>query len=133
MVTSLPTEIALLAWSVVLLVAQILLQGQLATRDRGLSWNAGPRDGEAKPLSTRAARAQRSLQNFRETYPAFIALALALAVTGRDGGIGALGAWIWFLARIAYVPLYVFGVPYVRSLVWGISMIGLALMFLRLL
>ena len=47
--TTLPTELVLLGWSVLLLVAQIMLQGQLATRERGLDWNAGARDGEAKP------------------------------------------------------------------------------------
>ncbi|WP_061937728.1 MAPEG family protein [Aureimonas sp. AU22] len=131
--TTLPTELVLLGWSVLLLVAQIMLQGQLATRERGLDWNAGARDGEAKPLGTHAGRAARSLANFQETYPAFVALALGLAVSGRTGGIGEWGAILWFVARIAYVPLYLLGIPYLRSLVWAASMLGLLLMLIRFL
>ena len=129
--TTLPTELVILGWSVVLLVAQIMLQGRLATSERGLDWNAGPRDGETKPLGVKAGRAQRCLSNFQETYPAFVALALGLAVSGRTGGIGEWGAVLWFVARIVYVPLYLLGIPYVRSIAWGASMLGLLLMLLR--
>ena len=38
-----------------------------------------------------------------------------------------------FAARIVYHPLYLFGVPYVRSLAWLASMLGLLLMLIRLL
>ena len=130
---TLPTELLLLGWSTVLLFAYVMIQGQTATRDRGLDWNAGPRDGEQKPLGEMAGRAERALKNFQETYPVFIALALGLAVTDRTGGIGAIGAWLWFGARIAYIPLYLFGIKYVRSLCWMVSILGLLLMLIRFL
>ncbi len=130
---TLPTELLLLGWSTVLLFAYIMIQGQTATRDRGLDWNAGPRDGEQKPLGEMAGRAERALKNFQETYPVFIALAMGLAVTDRTGGIGAIGAWLWFGARIAYIPLYLFGIKYVRSLCWMASILGLLLMLIRFL
>ena len=131
--THLPTELLLLGWSTVLLFAYIMIQGQTATRDRGLDWNAGPRDGEQKPLGEMAGRAERALKNFQETYPVFIALALGLAATDRTGGLGAIGAWLWFGARIAYIPLYLFGIKYVRSLCWMASILGLLLMLIRFL
>lgn len=131
--TTLPLELILLGWSVVLLVVALMLQGQLATRELGVKWNAGPRDGDQRPQSALAGRAQRALDNFKETYPAFVALALALAVSERTGGLGATGALLWFVARVVYHPLYLFGVPYVRSLVWVASMFGLLLMLIRLL
>ncbi|MES3109013.1 MAPEG family protein [Sphingomonas aurantiaca] len=130
---TLPTELLLLGWSTVLLFAYVMIQGQTATRDRGLDWNAGPRDGEQKPLGEMAGRAERALKNFQETYPVFIALALGLAVTDRTGGLGAIGAWLWFGARIAYIPLYLFGIRYVRSLCWLASILGLLLMLIRFL
>jgi len=130
---TLPTELLLLGWSTVLLFAYVMIQGQTATRDRGLDWNAGPRDGEQKPLGEMAGRAGRALKNFQETYPVFVALALGLAVTDRTGGLGAIGAWLWFGARIAYIPLYLFGIRYVRSLCWLASILGLLLMLIRFL
>ena len=130
---TLPTELLLLGWSTVLLFAYVMIQGQTATRDRGLDWNAGARDGEQKPLGPMAGRAERALKNFQETYPVFVALALGLAVTDRTGGIGAIGAWLWFGARIAYIPLYLFGIKYVRSLCWTASILGLLLMLIRFL
>ncbi|MGN7160602.1 MAPEG family protein [Sphingomonas sp. SAFR-052] len=131
--TDLPIELTLLGWSVVLLTIAILLQGHFATRERGTQWNAGPRDGDNAPKGVMAGRAQRALDNFKESYPAFVALVLALAVSGRTGGLGATGAILWFVARIVYHPLYLFGVPYVRSLAWVASMLGLLLMLIQLL
>lgn len=126
-----PTELMVLGASVVLLVVHVMLQGQTATRERGLEWNAGPRDGAEKPLGPLAGRAARALANYQETYPAFIALALGLAVTGQTGGMGAAGAIVWLVARLVYIPLYLLGIPYVRSLAWTVSMLGLLLMLIR--
>ncbi|HSZ52665.1 MAG TPA: MAPEG family protein [Caulobacteraceae bacterium] len=126
-------ELRLLAWSVILLIVHIMLQAFFVTRARGMAWNAGPRDEAASaPLPAIVGRAQRALDNFKETWPAYIALALALAVTNRTGGMGALGAWIWFAARIVYIPLYLLGVPGLRTLVWAVSLVGLILMLSRL-
>ena len=133
MTAPLTPELALLAWSVILLLVHIAAQGSFVVPIRGLKWNAGPRDEGQPPLGKYPGRAQRALDNFKETYPAFIALALGLAVAGRSGGIGELGAWLWFLARIAFLPLYLFGVPWLRTVAYGVSMAGLVLMFARLL
>lgn len=131
METSLPTELIVLGLSVLLLFLHIMLQAQLATRERGLQWNAGARDGDAKPLGVLAGRADRALRNFQETYPAFVALALGLAVTGQTGGLGAVGAMLWFAARIVFLPLYLMGTPVIRSIVFGVSFFGLILMLVR--
>jgi uncharacterized MAPEG superfamily protein len=126
-------ELQLLAWSVVLLIAYIVAQGALVAPLKGMVWNAGPRDGGQPPLGKYPGRAQRALENFKETYPAFIALALALAVTAKTGGNGALGAWLWFGGRVVYLPLYLFGVPWLRSVAYGASLAGLLLMLVQLL
>jgi uncharacterized MAPEG superfamily protein len=124
--------VLLLAWSVVLLVAHVLLQGMLASKELGPKWNAGPRDDNKKPAGKFAGRAARASSNFRETYPAFVALAAGLLFTGETGGLGLTGAIVWFVGRIAYYPLYLAGIPYIRSLVWTGSMVGLGLMLLAL-
>jgi uncharacterized MAPEG superfamily protein len=124
--------VALLVISVVLLVLHVMLQGFLATRELGSQWNAGPRDDDLKPKSPLAGRAERASSNFRETYPAFVGLVLALAFYGDASGWGLGGGWIWLLCRIAYIPLYLLGIPYIRSLVWLGSLGGLVLMIIGL-
>ena len=54
-----PLELMLLGWSTVLLFVHIMIQGQTVTRERGLVWNAGARDGAAAPLG-KMARTRRS-------------------------------------------------------------------------
>lgn len=122
----------LIGWSVVLLLAHILLQGWTVTRELGSQWNAGPRDDGRKATGPLAGRAERASNNFRETYPAFVALALALVFKGDVAGLGLYGAWLWFLCRIVYIPLYLAGIPYIRSFVWLGSLVGLGLMFVAL-
>lgn len=97
--------------SVVLLLVHIGLQSIPATLELGSSWNAGPRDDGKKPSGVFAGRAERAFANFRETYPAFIGLAVSLAITGDLSGWGLVGAWLWLVCRIVYIPLYLAGIP----------------------
>jgi uncharacterized MAPEG superfamily protein len=129
----LSSELTYVAWSVVLLILHIALQGGLATLELGLPYNASARDEGRSPRGLFAGRANRALRNFLETYPAFIALALALAITGKTGGLGATGAMLWFWGRLIYAPLYLFGVPYLRTLAWGVALVGIILMLIALL
>ena len=124
--------LTLLGLSVVLLVVHIVLQSTIAAQELGSEWNAGPRDEHREPSGKIAGRADRASKNFRETYPAFVGLALALAMTGDPGGWGLVGAWLWFVCRLVYIPLYLAGVPYIRSLVWLGSLAGLLIMVSRL-
>jgi uncharacterized MAPEG superfamily protein len=42
------------------------------------------------------------------------------------------GAQLYFWARVAYVPLYAFGVTYVRTLAWTVATLGIVLVLLSL-
>ena len=125
----------MVGWSVVLLMVHVLLQAFTvsaeASKALGPSWNPGPRDQSFEPSGKIAGRAARASANFRETYPAFVGLALALALKGDASALGIGGAWLWFACRVVYVPLYLAGIPYIRSLAWVASMVGLLLMFVR--
>ena len=125
------TEIYILGWSAVLLLVQIVLQSGTAG-DLGMAYLAGARDEQRQTRNPLSRRLDRALRNFLESYPAFVALVLALAVTGKTGGLGATGAWIYILARVAYVPIYAAGIAYVRTIVWLASIVGFVLMILRL-
>jgi uncharacterized MAPEG superfamily protein len=126
-------ELTYLAWSVVLLIVHIALQGGLALTELGVPYGASPRDEGRQARSVYAGRADRALQNFLETYPAFVALVLALTLTGKSGGLVGAGAALWFWGRVAYVPLYLFGIPYARTAAWALALVGLLLMLAALL
>lgn len=96
-------------------------------RYRGSPASFGPRDEipDATPL---ALRSERALANAGEAMILFFPLALlTLSVEGATSG-----AAIFVLARIVYVPLYLFGVPYLRTLIWGVSLVGLVIMALAI-
>ena len=125
------TEIWVLGWSAVLLIVQVIAQA-CATYDLGPKYLFSPRDEGRVSRSTVAGRLLRALRNLLETYPAFVALVLALAVTRKTGGIAATGAVLWLVARVLYVIIYAAGTPVVRTLIWFASIIGLLMMLVRL-
>ena len=53
-------------------------------------------------------------------------------VKGSDNGEVTRAASIFLIARVAYVPAYVSGIPMLRSLVWLVSVASLAAMALPL-
>lgn len=128
----LPTEIVMLGLGVVLLLLQLFLQSVSSGIEMGGVYKAGPRDEARVVQGIFAGRADRAFRNLLETFPIFAALALALVVTGRSGGFGALGAQAWIVTRILYVPLYFIQIPYARSLVWFVSVLALVAMLVRL-
>ena len=125
-------ELQYLVYAVILLIAHIFLQATLSALSKGIGWALGPQD-EAREQNVIAGRVQRALRNYLENLPAFMALALVLAVTERGTETPALGAAIWFWARVAYVPAFVSGILLVRSVAWFISLGGLAMMIWPLL
>ena len=120
-------ELQYLVYGVILLIVHVLVQATFSDLSKGLGWALGPQD-ENREQSVIAARIQRALRNYLETFPAFAALALILAVTELGNATSALGAAIWFWARIAYIPAYASGIPLVRSVAWFASLAGLAMM-----
>ncbi|WP_314106030.1 MAPEG family protein [uncultured Stenotrophomonas sp.] len=126
-------EIKMLGWAIVLGLVQVMLAAAAVTRERGTAWNASARDGTPPPPGPLAARLLRAQANFLETFPFFAAAVLAVVLTQRQDGSTALAVQLYFWARVVYVPLYAAGIPYVRSLVWVVSMVGIVLLLWRLL
>jgi uncharacterized MAPEG superfamily protein len=118
-------ELKMLGWSVVLGLVYVMVAATLMTQQRGLKWNASARDGETKPLTGVAARASRASWNFLETFPFFAALVLAIVVAQKNTPHTELGTELYFWARVAYLPIYLLGIPYLRTLVWALSLIGM--------
>lgn len=123
---------SLLGLSILLGLVHILLAGALVTSSRGMKWNAGNRDGEPAAVSVHAGRALRAQANFLETFPFFAAAVVCAIAIDRQGYLAETGAQIYFWARLAYLAIYVIGIPVVRTLVWTVSMIGLLMVVVTL-
>ncbi len=128
-----PIEATYLAWAVLLGLIQLSLAAAGNLGQRGPKWAAGPRDAPAPELSGVAGRLGRCWRNFLETFPFFAALVLLLLVLERGNELSAWGAALYFWARVAYVPAYASGIPHLRSLIWGVSMVGIVMLLPALL
>lgn len=129
MPTTLPTELAVLAWGCILALVHILAAAQVKTRQYGTKWNMGARDEDLPPINPLGGRLTRAQANFFETLPIFIAAVLLAAAVGSSDGTR-LGAWLWLGGRVAYLPLYALGVPVVRSIAWIVSVVGIVMVLM---
>lgn len=124
-----PVELTILAWSCILLLVHIFAAAHLKTKQYGAAWNMSARDQKLPPLDPVAGRLVQAQANFLETYPIAIIVLLGVVIAGRTSEWTAIGGWIWLGARVVYLPLYGFGVPLVRTLVYLVSLVGLGLVF----
>ncbi len=123
-------ELAMLAASCVLCLIQIIVASYAADFQRGYRWTASARDAEVPPLIGIAGRLERALRNLLETFPVFVAAVFLVHELGRETVLTELGAGLYFSARLVYLPLYAFGVPLLRSVVWNIAFAGIILLLL---
>ncbi len=125
-------ELTYLTYAIILLILHMIVQATISDLCKGLGWALGPQD-EHRDQPAVAARIQRALNNYVHNLPAFIALALMLKVTELGNDSTALGAAIWFWARVAYIPAYAVGIPVIRPITWVVSLFGLGMMVVPLL
>jgi uncharacterized MAPEG superfamily protein len=124
-------ELMWLLWAVALTVVQMLVALSGATLQVGLPMLAGNREG-LPPFAGWVGRAMRAHRNMLENLVLFTALVLTAVVAGKTNEMTLLGAQLFVWARLVYAVVYLAGVPWVRTGVWFVSMIGLVLIFLQL-
>src|SRR5262249_46035927 len=126
-----PIELKLVVWSVALTLVQCLIAVTGAMLQVGLPTLAGNRE-KMPEITGWAGRAERAHRNMLQSLVMFAALVLVAQVTGKLNATTALGAQLFFWGRVAYVLVYVGGLPWIRTLVWTVSIIGLVLIFAQL-
>lgn len=84
---------------------------------------------EATPLG---GRAERAAANTKENFILFAALALTAQLAGLAEQ-ATVGAAVFFWARVIYLPVYLLGITYLRSAIWGVGVVGLGMMLVALL
>ncbi len=125
-------ELVWLLWAVALTLVQMLLAVGGATLQVGLPALAGNREGLA-PCTGWAGRAQRAHRNMLENLVLFAALVLIAVVSDRTNATTLLGAQLFFWARLVHAGVYLAGIPWLRTLVWLASVVGMVLIFSQLL
>jgi uncharacterized MAPEG superfamily protein len=123
------SEIVCLEIGALLWLIHVLVQGSIGNVAFPAGYLTTARDTQLDTENVYFGRATRALANYVENFVVFAALDLGLIVTNHGGGYGAT---LWILARAIYIPLYLSGVQYVRTLVWVISLVGLIMMWVRL-
>jgi uncharacterized MAPEG superfamily protein len=127
------TELQVLFCAIALGIVQLLLATLVSVGGRGLPWGTGPRDEGWPKLGKYSARVERAYKNFLETFPFFVAAVLLAHALGVSTHNTILGAQIYLWARVAYVPAYVIAIPYVRTLCWTASLIGIVMILKEIL
>ena len=112
-------------WTLISALVGMAIRNQEWTKE-GREITLGNRDNlkEATPIG---GRADRAAKNSIEAAVFFVPLALIANAAGMDAEV-MLGAQIAFWARIAYVPIYIAGIKYLRSFVWIVGVVGYAMM-----
>jgi uncharacterized MAPEG superfamily protein len=124
-------ELKLLVWSVALAFVQMLIAVCGAILDVGLPKIAGNRE-PVPDVTGWAGRCRRAHFNMLENLVLFAALVLVAVVAQRTNSVTAYGAQIFFWARLVYALIYLAGIPWLRTAVWGVSAIGLVMIFSQL-
>ena len=125
----LQTVVCMTALTFISIILGMLLRNREWTLD-GMKVGLGNREHvpEATPMG---GRADRAAQNTKENFMLFLGLAMVAHASGM-GEQAAFGAEVFFWARVVYVPVYILGITYLRSVVWGVGLVGLIMMVLAL-
>jgi uncharacterized MAPEG superfamily protein len=124
-------DLQMLVWSAALALVQMLVAAMGAQSQVGLPLLAGNRE-EMPPLTGWAGRAKRAHYNMLESLVVFAIVVIAAHLAGKANATTALGAALFFWGRLAYAIIYVVGVPWLRTAVWAVSMVGIVMILTQL-
>lgn len=117
-------ELQTVVWTTVILIVLLGFQGALVPVNQGFAWGLGNRD-EARTKTDLQARAARTVANHIEGMMVFVPLAVIVAMADLSSTLTIWGAGLYLLGRALFAPLYLIGVPYLRSMAWSVSLVGI--------
>ena len=124
-------EMLILLWTLALAFAQALIAVQGAMMQVGLPMLAGNRENMPE-ITGWAGRAARAHRNMIENLVLFVPLILIAVIARKTNNMTELGAQLFLWARLIYALVYLVGIPWLRTGIWGVSVIGMLLIFLQL-
>ncbi len=125
-------ELQYLIFAVFLLLIQMLFQTGAGFLANGFMGLAGSRDDEVLTTGI-GGRFERSYYNMLETFPVFAALVLIMEVAVANeymdrNTTSIMAVQLYFWARVVYIPLYIIAIPFLRTIAWLISMVGILML-----
>ena len=124
-------ELTALTLATLLQFVQFALYAVPANLELGTGYTMSPRDREpSREMSERTARLGRAFDNHFQGLLLFAIAALVIHTTGQSSSFTAACAWIYLIARIAYVPAYVLGWNPARSYIWFAGFLATAFMLI---
>jgi uncharacterized MAPEG superfamily protein len=124
-------ELMLLLWAVALMFAQMLVATIGAQLQVGLPMLAGNHE-KFPEITGWAGRARRAYYNMIDNMVLFAPLVLVAVMIGKTNDTTLLGAQLFVWARLVYALVYWAGIPWLRTGVWAVSVVGLIMIFVQL-
>lgn len=107
-------------------IVQVMWQAAAYRRVHGVAYANTAQDAPpATADSPLLGRLTRALRNLHETLPFFLGAVIILALMDHSTTATRIAALLFAGARIVYLPLYAAGVPWLRGLVWTVSLAAL--------
>ena len=110
--------------AMLLAVVQLTLSSVLTLGQLGGAWVAGSRD-EPREVTGVSGRLVRAHRNLLEIFPQFVAALFLVHAAHAAGSWSAIGAWVFVIARLLYVPAYAFGPVGARPICWLAAQVGI--------
>src|SRR6266852_9301868 len=105
-------------------VAQVMTNGPLQPQNYA--------DPTPRPLPLWGKRADRAYINAVETFAPFAALVIVVHLAGKANAMTAFWAMAFFWLRLAHAAVYMFAIPYVRTLIFTLGYVVIAGLFWEL-
>lgn len=123
------SELTILALYGIVVILTLVWQVLAAMAQVGLPMLAKPRD-DMPPLAGMAGRLERAARNSVTALALFAPPVLILAQTDGLGGTSLIAAQAFLVARILYVPVYAFGIPWLRTVIWSVGFLATLALYL---
>jgi uncharacterized MAPEG superfamily protein len=124
-------ELTVLTLAAILQVVQFALYAVPANKELGMGYTMSPRDREpSRQMSEQTARLGRAFDNHFQGLILFTIAVGVIQMSGQNSGFTALCAWVYLIARAAYIPAYAKGISPARSYIWCAGLVATLLMLL---
>ncbi len=122
-------ELTILTLAALLQVVQFALYSVAAQRQVGSKAAMGPRDRMVELTGT-AGRLQRAMNNHFEGLILFTIAVVVVTTGDQSSTLTQICATLYLIARILYVPAYVWGLAPWRSVIWSVGLLATVVMLL---